>query len=66
MPTNLNLDDALIAEAVRLGHHTSKREAVDAALQEYVAFLKRVDAIQRFGTVEFDPDFDHKKARVSR
>ena len=66
MPTNLNLNDALIDEAVRLGHHTSKREAVDAALQEYVAFLKRVDAVQRFETVEFDPDFDYKKARVSR
>ena len=36
MPTNLNLDDRLLAEAVRLGGRRTKRETVDAALQEFV------------------------------
>ncbi len=66
MPTNLNLNDALIDEAVRLGRHSSKREAVDAALEEYVAFLKRTEVVRRFGSVAFDKRFDYKKARAAR
>ena len=36
MATNLALDDQLIEEARRAGSHKSKKEAVTAALQEYV------------------------------
>lgn len=36
MPTNLALDDELIALAVQLGGHRTKRAAVNAALEEYV------------------------------
>jgi hypothetical protein len=31
MPTNLALDDKLIEEARKVGHHKTKREAVSAA-----------------------------------
>jgi len=34
MTTNLALDDALITEAQKLGHHTTKRAAVTQALKE--------------------------------
>ncbi len=63
MPTNLNLDDGLVDMAVRLGNHKTKRDAVNAALAEYVAHLKRVSALDRFGTFEFDDDYDYKRAR---
>ena len=66
MATNLNLDDDLIALAVRLGKHPSKRDAVNAALREYVAHLKRLQAIDAFGDFEFDDDYDYKKARAAR
>src|SRR5271165_371237 len=36
MPTNLALDDKLIDEARRIGGHATKKEAVTAALDEYV------------------------------
>lgn len=64
MATNLNLDDRLVDEAVALGRHASKREAVNEALREYVAYRRRLEALDVFGTVEFDPSFDHKRARV--
>ena len=35
MPTNLALDDSLIEEAVKVGNHRTKKEAVTAALHEY-------------------------------
>lgn len=63
MATNLNLDDALIEEAVRLGGHPSKREAVNEALREYVAHLRRAQAVEQLGTFDFDPGWDHKRAR---
>ncbi len=36
MPTNLALDDKLIEEARYAGGHKTKKEAVTAALAEYV------------------------------
>ena len=37
MATNLALDDDLIIEAQKVGHHKTKKEAVMAALKEYIA-----------------------------
>ena len=36
MATNLALDDRLIAEAVRVSGHTTKKAAVTHALTEYI------------------------------
>lgn len=63
MATNLALDDRLIMEAVRLGKHKTKREAVTAALDAYVKARKRVGLVEMFGKVEFDPAWDYKAAR---
>lgn len=37
MATNLNPEDALIGQARALGRHASEREAVNAALEEYIS-----------------------------
>ena len=66
MPTNLNIDDDLLAEAMRLGGKKSKREAVNEALQEYVKRRKQKEIIKLFGKFEFDPKFNYKKARQFR
>lgn len=65
-PTNLALDDALVAQAKRLGRHKSKREAVDQALTEYVSRLKQREVLDLFGTLEWDATYDHKKERKRR
>ncbi|MDP6386728.1 MAG: type II toxin-antitoxin system VapB family antitoxin, partial [Planctomycetota bacterium] len=54
MPTNLNLNDELIRKAVRLGRHRSKREAVNRALEAYVAQLQRLESLKALGTFDFD------------
>lgn len=66
MPTNLALDDDLLAEALRLGGHATKRATVNEALSEYIARRKRQAAIGAFGTVAFDPDYDYKRERRRR
>ena len=63
MATNLALDDRLILEVKKAGKHKTKKEAVTAALLEYLAHRRRLEVLESFGKVEFDPDFDYKKAR---
>jgi len=63
MGTNLAIDDALIEEARRIGGHSTKKQAVTVALQEYVARRKQMDIIDLFGTIDFDPAFSARDAR---
>jgi Arc/MetJ family transcription regulator len=63
MATNLAIDDALIDEARRIGHHTTKKEAVTAALDEYIRWRKQIEILDHFGTVDFDPGYDYRKLR---
>jgi len=51
MPTNLALDDRLIEEARKLGHHRTKKETVNAALDEYVKRRKQQNILSIFGTI---------------
>jgi Arc/MetJ family transcription regulator len=61
--TNLELDPKLI-DAVKLaGAFKTKREAVTAAMEEFLQRRKQLDVVKLFGTIEFDAKYDHKKAR---
>ncbi len=63
MATNLALDDKLIIRAQKAGCHRTKKEAVTAALKEYIAHKKQQELTQLFGSVDFDHKYDYKKAR---
>ena len=63
MATNLALDDKLIEEARRAGRHKTKKDAVTAALAEYVKRRKQLRILSAFGTFEFDPAYDYKAER---
>jgi hypothetical protein len=60
MPTYLTLSDELIEEAVRAGHHRTKKEAVTAALKEYVQTRKRQEILSWVGKVDYYDDYDLK------
>lgn len=64
MATNLALDDRLINEALKVGHHKSKREAVTEALRTYIRFLKQRGILSVFGKINFDEKYDYKKGRA--
>ncbi len=66
MSTKLNIDEELLAEALRLGGKKSKRETVNEALQEYVNRRKQQEILSLFGKVDFDPSYDYKKSRHLR
>jgi|HubBroStandDraft_1064217.scaffolds.fasta_scaffold1381443_2 Arc/MetJ family transcription regulator len=63
MATNLALDDGLIEEARRAGGHKTKKEAVTAALAEYVKHRKQLRILKAFGSFDFDPNHDYKAER---
>lgn len=63
MPTNLALDDRLIERARRVGRHKTKKEAVTAALDEYVRRWRQWRLLARFGTITYDPRYDYKAER---
>ncbi|HEX4756648.1 MAG TPA: type II toxin-antitoxin system VapB family antitoxin [Terracidiphilus sp.] len=63
MPTNLAIDDRLIDEARRIGNHVTKKEAVTAALDEYIRWRKQLKILDHFGTIDFDSKYDYKKLR---
>jgi hypothetical protein len=63
MPTNLAINDNLIEEARRIGGHKTKRDAVEAALDEYIRHRRQLGILDLFGTVDFDPAYDHKANR---
>jgi Arc/MetJ family transcription regulator len=63
MPTNLAIDDQLLAEALRVGGRRTKRETVNEALTEYVRRRKRRNFVKLFGTIDFRTDWDYQKAR---
>jgi len=63
MATNLALDDRLIDEARRIGRHSTKKEAVTAALVDYINRHKQLKILDLFGTVDFDSAYDYRRSR---
>ena len=66
MATNLALDDRLIEAARRSGKHRTKKEAVTAALDEYVKRRRQLRLLKRFGTIEYAARHDYKAGRRRR
>lgn len=66
MPTNLALDDRLIEQARKLGRRRTKKEAVTAALDEYIQRRKQIEVLSLFGTIDYDPAYDYKHERRSK
>ena len=63
MPTNLAIDDRLIDEARSIGGHKTKREAVTAALEEYIKRRKQRGILDLVDQVAYDPTYDYRAGR---
>ncbi len=66
MPTNLAIDDGLLAEALKIGGLKTKRETVNQALEDFIRARKRLSALKRLGTIEFAQRWNHKADRRRR
>lgn len=63
MASNVEIDNDLIQEALKLGGHRTKRAVVEAALQEYIQRRKQLKITKLFGTIEYEDDYDYKQQR---
>ncbi len=63
MATNLEIDNGLIQEALKLGKHRTKRGVVEEALQEYVQRRKQLKVLELFGFIEYEDSYDYKQQR---
>ena len=66
MATNIELDEKLLAKAMKMGGMRTKREAVNIALSEYVERREQLKVKDLFGTIEFDESYNYKKQRRAR
>ena len=66
MSADLANDENLIKEAQRIGQHKTKKEAVRAALREYISLKRRQALLDMAGTISFDPTYDYKVERKRR
>ncbi len=64
MRTNIVLNDELVEEAFKYsGTITTKRELVEAALEEYVTNRKRKNLKEIRGKISFRDDYNYKSMR---
>jgi Arc/MetJ family transcription regulator len=66
MRTILDVDPALVDEAVRVGGRRTRREAVTEALREYIARRRQAQGTHLFANIEYDANYDDKKQRRHR
>ena len=66
VPTNLAIDDGLLAEALRIGGFKTKRETVNQALEDFIRSRKRRSALKYLGTIEFGRRWNYKADRRRR
>jgi Arc/MetJ family transcription regulator len=58
MRTNIEIDDRLMREVLRLTGVTTKREAVDLALRELVARHRQLGVLKLRGRVHWEGDLE--------
>jgi Arc/MetJ family transcription regulator len=66
MRTNIDLDDKLVDEAMRLSGAKTKKEVVGLALEALIKARKRPDLMELVGKIDLDANYDHKKTRRTK
>jgi hypothetical protein len=63
MATNLAINESLLDKALELGGFRSKKDTVNAALEEFIRRRKAEDVISMFGKIEYAADYNYKNMR---
>jgi Arc/MetJ family transcription regulator len=60
--TQIDLDDEALNEAMRMMGTTTKKETVNTALREFVARVKRIEALEKLASRAQRGEFDAASA----
>jgi len=63
MGTNLQIDPELLNRALQVSGEKTKNAAVTRALEEFIARRQQQRILELFGSLDWDPDYDYKRAR---
>ncbi|BAS55695.1 alanyl-tRNA synthetase [Leptolyngbya boryana NIES-2135] len=63
MTHSLDLDEALIREALALDEQQNLESVIETALREYIQRRQRRKIIDLFGTIDYDETYDYKAQR---
>ena len=63
MATNLAINDELLTSAVKISGLKTKKETVNLALEEFIQKRQRKEAMELFGKIDFNKNWNPKKAR---
>ncbi len=63
MPSNIEYDPYLLSEVLKVGGFKYKKDAVNAALKEYLLRRQQVQILDLFGSITYDEKYDYKKKR---
>jgi Arc/MetJ family transcription regulator len=63
MATNLSIDLGLLEAALKIGGLKTKKDTVNLALEEFIKKRTTAEILSLFGKIEYDSDYDYKKAR---
>lgn len=63
MATPLNINEALLQEALALDEQATIDSLVETALREYIQRRKQLKVLDLFGTIDYDEDYDYKRQR---
>ncbi len=61
MRTNIELDDQLVRQALRISNLKTKKEVVHEALKQYIAFLQRKKILLLRGKNTWEGDLDQMR-----
>ena len=63
MVTNLNVDTALLQEAIALDEAAGGEAVVEKALRSYIQYRKQLQVVDRFGPIDYDETYNYKQQR---
>jgi len=63
MAINLQINEALIQEALAFGNQQTESDVVEEALREYVQRRKQLKVLELFGTIDYHEDYNYKQQR---
>jgi hypothetical protein len=63
MASNIEYDPHLLSEVLKLGGFKYKKDAVNAALKEYVLHHQQLKVLDLFGQIDYDNEYNYKEGR---
>ena len=65
MEKRIGIDEQLLLKAHKMGGIKSEKELVEKALEEFIQRRNQAKILELAGTIEFQPNYDHKANRKS-